>query len=231
MTIRIIIADDHRIIRDGLCSLLQKEPDIEVIAQVEDGHEAVELACKLLPAIVIMDIGMPGLNGIEATRQIVAAEPGIRVIALSMHAERRFVAEMLKAGASGYLLKDSASEELIRAIHAVLEKGTYLPPSLTTGVVEEYVRGPASSEGGAFSVLTSREREVLQLLAEGRTTKALAADLHVSVQNHRDAQAQHHGKARHPQRCRVDQIRHSRRINFARTINHVSVSSHLLLSS
>jgi DNA-binding NarL/FixJ family response regulator len=181
MAIRIILADDHKIIRDGLCSLLQQEEDIEVLAQAEDGAAAVRLVREHRPDIVVMDIGMPDLNGIEATRQIHAESPNVKIIALSMHSDRRFVAEMLKAGAAGYLLKDSAFEDLVRAIRIVMKKGTYLPPSLAHILIEDYVRQPAPVDSGAFSVLSPREREVLQLLAEGKSTKQAAASLHISV--------------------------------------------------
>ncbi len=181
MTIRIILADDHEVVRDGLCSLIEREPDMEVIAQAENGRRTVELAKKLQPDVIVIDIGMPGLNGIEATRQIVSKDLKIKVIALSMHSDRGYVAEMLKAGASGYLPKDKPGKEVIRAIRTVIKGGIYLPPSLASLMVENYVRKPSQPKTGAFTTLTAREREVLQLLAEGKSIKQTATVLHVSV--------------------------------------------------
>lgn len=188
MTVRIILADDHKIIRDGLNGLLSRETDIEVIAQCSDGHDAVELVRKLLPQVVIMDIGMPGLNGIEATRQITNEFPGVRVISFSMHSDKKFVTEMLRAGASGYLLKDCAFEELTTAIRTVVAGKTYLSPVIADVVVENYVRNPSTEGKTAFSVLTNREREILQLLVESKTTKQVSRILHIStktVETHR----------------------------------------------
>ena len=188
MSIRTIIADDHKIIRDGLTSLLDNEEDIEVVAQAADGHSTVELARKMVPDVVIMDIGMPGLNGIEATRQITSEISYIKVVALSMHSDKKFVTEMLKAGASGYLLKNCAFEELANAIHTVMEGKTYLSPSMAELIVDNFVRKTPGQDDSAFSVLTNREREVLQLLAESSTTKQAARQLHIStktVETHR----------------------------------------------
>jgi len=187
-SIRIILADDHTIVRHGLSKLLQQEKDIEVIAQAKDGHSTVELVKEMSPDVVVMDIGMPDLNGIDATRQIIRESPKVKVIGLSMHSGRKFVAEMLKAGASGYLLKDCAVEELTVAIKAVMAGKTYLSPAIADVVVEDYVRHPSEKGGSVFSVLSEREREVLQLMAEGKTTKQIAKRLHVSpktVEGHR----------------------------------------------
>jgi DNA-binding NarL/FixJ family response regulator len=188
MSIKIILADDHTIVRHGLSKLLQQEKDMEVIAQAKDGHSTVELVKEMSPDIVVMDIGMPDLNGIDATRQIRSESPKVKVIGLSMHSGRRFVAEMLKAGASGYLLKDCAVEELTVAIKTVMAGKTYLSPDIANVVVENYVRHPSEKGGSVFSVLSEREREVLQLMAEGKTTKQIAKRLHVSpktVEGHR----------------------------------------------
>jgi two-component system, NarL family, response regulator NreC len=181
MKTRILIADDHKIIREGLRALLEKQNDMEVIAEAEDGLSAVKAALKAIPDVVIMDIGMPGLNGIEATRQVVGGNRNIRIIALSMHTDRRFVLEMLEAGASGYLLKESAFEELAASIHTVMAGQPYLSPKVTDVVLKEYLHNVSKGESTVFKVLSGREREVLQLLAEGKGTKQIAALLNVSV--------------------------------------------------
>lgn len=188
MPIRIILSDDHKIIRDGLSSLLSQEDDIDVIAQAKDGHSTVELVRKLSPDMSIMDIGMPSLNGIEATRQIINEFPKIKVIALSMHSDKKFVTEMLKAGASGYLLKNCAFEELAEAIRTVMSGKIYLSPSITNVVIDSCIKQPADNGPTVFSALTNREREILQLLAESNTTKQVARMLHISaktVETHR----------------------------------------------
>jgi len=188
MSIRIILADDHTIVRHGLNRLIQQQEDMEVIAQAADGHSTVELTRELSPDMVIMDIGMPDLNGIDATDQIIHEFPQVKVIGLSMHSGKKFVIEMLKAGASGYLLKDCALEELTTAIKTVASGKTYLSPSITDVVVENYVRQPNKKESSAFSLLSQREREVLQLMAEGKTTKQIGLQLHISpktVEGHR----------------------------------------------
>jgi two-component system response regulator NreC len=179
--IRVLIADDHQIVRDGLRSLLEKEPDLEVIAAVEDGRATVRMVEELQPDVVIMDISMPGLNGIEATRKITRDFPNIKVIALSMHDDGRFVTNMLKAGASGYLLKDCAFKELTKAIHVVVRAGkSYLSPDITDVVVSSYVTG-ADGPDPLYPALTPREREVLQLVVEGKTSSQIAEILYVSV--------------------------------------------------
>ena len=181
MTIKVFIADDHQIVRQGLRTLLEREPDLEVVAEAENGRSTVRLARESHPEVIIMDVAMPDMNGIEATRQIISEMPKVKVIALSMYADRRFVANMLKAGASGYLLKDCASEELVRAIRVVLTHKTFLSPGVADIVVKDYVQAPLGSEVSAFSVLSNREREVLQLMAEGKSTNQIAECLHVSV--------------------------------------------------
>jgi two-component system response regulator NreC len=188
MSIRIILADDHTIVRHGLNKMIQQQEDMEVIAQAANGQSTVELTRQLSPDIVIMDIGMPDLNGIDATRQIVREFPRAKVIGLSMHSGKKFVVEMLKAGASGYLLKDCALEELTTAIKTVVAGKIYLSPAITNVVVENYVRGSTEKQNSAFTLLSQREREVLQLMAEGKTTKQIARRLHISpktVEGHR----------------------------------------------
>lgn len=181
MSTKVLIADDHKIVRDGLRTLLEKHPEISVVGEAEDGRETVQLARNLSPEVIIMDIAMPDLNGIEATRQIIGERPGVKVIALSMHSDRRFVSEMLKAGASAYLLKDCAFEELITAIRTVLKNKIYLSPGIAGVVIEDYIRRAPKSESSVFSLLSDREREVLQLMAEGKTTKEIASQLNVSI--------------------------------------------------
>jgi len=181
MKTKILLADDHRIVREGLRSLLEAEDDMQVVGEADNGRRAIEMAEATGPDVVVMDIGMPELNGIEATRRIVHDSPNIRVVALSMHSDRRFMGEILKAGASGYLLKDGAFEELAGAIRIVMSKKMYLSPRIADVVVEDYVRHLPRAEPSVFAALTPREREVLQLLAEGKATKQAAAALHVSV--------------------------------------------------
>jgi DNA-binding NarL/FixJ family response regulator len=179
--IRILLADDHRLMREGLRSLLEEQPDMRIVGEAENGKLAVQLAAKLMPDIIIMDISMPGLNGIDATCQILSNCTKSKVIALSMHTERRTVLEMLNAGASGYLLKDCAFEEVIQAVRTVASNNTYLSPKITEIVIKDYVHRIPKSELSSLSGLTTREREVLQLLSEGKKTKEIADLLRVSI--------------------------------------------------
>ncbi len=181
MGIRILLADDHKLLREGLRALIEEQRNMTVVAEAEDGRSAVRLAAKLSPDIIVMDISMPGLNGIDATRRITAESPGIKVIALSMHADRNFVVEMFKAGAAGYLLKDCAFEELIQAIRAVSSKKAYLSSKLSDTMIKDYVNLFPKKNLSVFSALTTREREVLQLMAEGKSTREVAAKLNVST--------------------------------------------------
>ncbi len=182
MSIRVLIADDHKIMLAGLRSLLEKQTDFEVVGEAENGRKAVQMAQEKTPDVVVMDVSMPDLNGIEATMQIVESLPGTRVIALSMHSDKRFVMGMLRAGASGYLLKDCASQELANAIVQVAGGKKYLSPEITGVVIDDFLLGGSSEEvTTAASPLSPREREVLQLIAEGWSTKQIASHLYVSI--------------------------------------------------
>lgn len=181
MNIKIVLADDHKIVRDGLRSLIEQESDMEIVAEVEDGREAIKAIGETSPDVVIMDVAMPNLNGVDATRRITSEYPSVKVIALSMHSDKRFVAEMLKAGSRGYLVKDCAFEELVRAIRTTATGATYLSPSITGVIMGDYVRQLSGEQTYKSDVLSPREREVLQLIAEGNTTKEVASCLHVSV--------------------------------------------------
>ena len=178
MKARILVADDHQILREGLVTILEKA-GMTVVGEAGDGRTAVRLARELKPDMVIIDIAMPELNGIEATRQIVEEVPGVKVIALSMLADKHFVRGMLQAGASGYLLKYCASQELVQAIRAVQSHQVYLSPGVTEMVVEDFKA--ATGDTSAFSVLTPREREILQLYAEGKISREIADTLHLSL--------------------------------------------------
>jgi two-component system response regulator NreC len=185
---KILIADDHGIVREGLRSLIEKEPDMEVVGEAKDGVETVEFARELKPDVVIMDVSMPNLNGIEATRMILSENPKIKVIVLSIHVEKRIVKEILSVGAAGYVLKTYLFEELSRALRSVMVNGYYLSPKVTNIVVGEYLDDSARVQTGNKVNLTSREREVLQLIAEGKTSKQIALMLHVSqktIETHR----------------------------------------------
>ncbi|MGD2079524.1 MAG: response regulator transcription factor [Nitrospirota bacterium] len=181
MSARVLLADDHKMVRDGLRTLLEKQPDMEIVGEASDGRDTLKLIDVLSPDIVIMDIAMPNLNGIDATHQIRQDHPGVKVIALSMHSDKRFVGKMLKAGAWGYLLKDSAFEDLVVAIRAVMQNKRYLSPDIAGIVVEDFVSPSRQMDSSAYSLLSGREREVLQLMAEGKTTRQIAEKLNVSI--------------------------------------------------
>ena len=187
--LRILLADDHIVMRSGLRALLDRQPNLEVVGESENGRETVALAASLKPDVVVMDVGMPILNGIEATQTIVTQCPTIAVVILSMHADESYVMRALKAGARGYLLKDSAAIDLISAIHAVSQNKSFFSPKVSRILAEDYVR--VLKQKGAvdsYDLLTSREREILQLLAEGKANKEVATALNISpytVETHR----------------------------------------------
>jgi two-component system response regulator NreC len=188
LKIKLIIADDHKIIREGVKALVDTHENLELVAEAADGQSAIQAVLKYKPDIVIMDVNMPNLNGIEATRKILSDFPGIKIIALSMHSDRRFVGEMLRAGASGYMLKDCAFNELVRAIQEVMDGKIYLSPGVASVVVEEYINNKESRSGSVIRNLTQREKQVLQMIAEGYTTKEIAKKMSLStktVETHR----------------------------------------------
>jgi DNA-binding NarL/FixJ family response regulator len=194
-SIRILLADDHVLMRRGMRAWLQSMPQVEVVGEASDGREALHLIAKVQPDVVLMDIGMPRLNGLEVTLQVTKEFPQVRVLILSMHANEEYVVQALRAGASGYILKDAEPEELEVALKAVSRGKTYLSPTVSQGVIGDYLRRIGAStkdttqEGGdVSSLLTARQREVLQLIAEGQTTKQIAALLYISektVESHR----------------------------------------------
>jgi len=175
--IRILLADDHILVRQGFKLILSEQPDMEIAGEAANGREAVEQAEKLQPDIVIMDVTMPELNGIEATRRITAVAPRSRVLALSMHKDAVYVREILRAGARGYLLKDSADADLIAAVRAVAKGEGYLSPAISDAVLTDYRKHVTDP----LDLLTTREREVLQMIAEGKTNKEIATTLNLSV--------------------------------------------------
>ena len=180
MITRIVLVDDHKIVRDGLRALLEKQEGLEAVAEAEDGRQAVEIIRQVRPHIAIMDVGLPELNGIDATRQIIGALPGVKIIALSIHSDTQFVSGMFRAGASAYLLKNSAFEELALAIGEVMADQIYMSPRVAGVVVDDYVQHLSGTKSASTGALTEREREVLQLLVEGRDTGQVAFQLNVS---------------------------------------------------
>jgi DNA-binding NarL/FixJ family response regulator len=176
-TARILLADDHAVVRKGFRLIIQSQPDMDVVGEASNGHEAVLLVGQLKPDVIVMDVTMPEMNGIEATRRITEASPHTRVLALSMHKESVYVREILRAGAKGYLLKDSADSDLLSAIRSVSRGDGYLSPGVSEAVLSDYRRHVTNP----VDLLTSREREVLQMIAEGKTNKEIANSLNLSV--------------------------------------------------
>ena len=181
MSIKILLADDHEIVRYGLRCLIEEQPDMEVVGDAVNGRTAINLAYQLKPDVVIMDISMPDMNGIEATRRIRKEIPDTKVIVLSMHHKRQFVIDMLKSGVSGYILKTKVHEDLIRAIKAAVADEVYLSSKITGIVAHDIASNLPTSDKSAYAILTPREREVLQLISEGKSTKESALHLNVSI--------------------------------------------------
>lgn len=179
---KVLLVDDHTIVRQGLKALLDFQDGIEVVGEAEDGRQAIEKAKELVPDIIVIDITMPNLNGIEATRQLKKISPEMKVLVLTVHDNEEYVHQILQAGASGYLLKESAVSDLVSAINAVKKGDIFLSPSISKVVVKDYIRHAAGESGDfdSLNVLTSREREVLQLIAEGNTNRAIAHVLKIS---------------------------------------------------
>ena len=179
-TLRVILADDHTLVRAGLRSLVEQLKEVTVIAEAKDGHEVLALAAEHHPDVVLMDLSMPGMNGLEAALRLKKDEPQIKIIVLSMHASEEYVLQALRAGASGYLVKDSAPLELALALQAVARGETYLSPPISRQVVDSYMQRVGQVDD-PLAVLTGRQREILQLIAEGSSTKDIARKLNLSV--------------------------------------------------
>jgi len=180
MSIRVILGEDHKIVRESLRSLLDREPNIEVVGEAQDGRAAIKMCEELSPDLAIIDVLMPGLNGIEATRQITTKNPKIKVVALSMYSDKRFILSMMRVGASGYLIKECAFDELVQAVWAVSANRTFFSPNIRDTVIEDYI-SRLQKDDIMDSSITAREREVLQLIAEGKNTREIASILSISV--------------------------------------------------
>ncbi|MCP4609870.1 MAG: response regulator transcription factor [Planctomycetes bacterium] len=180
MTVRVLMVDDHKIVRQGLCSLINNEADMEVVGEAGDGRMAIKLTHELKPDVIVMDVNMPGMDGIDATRRILNDISDVKIVALSMYPKKSFVVEMLKAGALGYILKDAAFDELVKAIKIVMTSKTYLCPKATNIIVDDYIQDPHGNSS-VDTLLTSREIEILKLLANGKQSKEIALLLNLSV--------------------------------------------------
>ena len=182
MKTSILLVDDHLMLREGLRVLLEQQTNFEIVAEAADGRSAIKLAIEHEPDIVVMDVGMPDMNGIEATKELMDRAPKVKVIGLSVHGDKRYVVEMLRAGAVGYLLKNCATDELVRAIEAVMQGQSFLSPGITGVLLEQAIgRGQVSTHASVSSMLTPREREVLQFLSEGLTSRQIANELNLAV--------------------------------------------------
>ncbi len=179
---KVLLVEDHIVVRQGIKALLSEDPDLEIVGEADNGREALNLVSDLQPDVVLMDISMPGLNGIEATRQICQTYPDVKIVILSMHANEEYVFQVLQAGACGYVLKQSDSSEVLTAIRAAISGGSFLSPPISRTVIQDYVhRAEARGQGDDLDLLTSREREVLQLLAEGLPNRKIAEQLSISI--------------------------------------------------
>jgi len=183
--IKVLLAEDHTIVRKGICSLIDGKADIQVLGEAEDGREAIERAEALAPDIVLMDITMPHLNGLEATRQIKKRCPQVKILALTMYTNEEYILQIIQAGASGYVIKQAAPAELISAIHAVYRGDMFLSPSVSKVIIDEYMKHKAPNVSAKYDELTDREREVLQLLAEGHSNRSIAKELNISIKTAR----------------------------------------------
>ena len=188
MKTRIVLVDDHQMFREGIAALLALRTDFELVGSAGNGKDALALVGNLVADIVIMDVGMPEMNGIETVRQMKGLFPGIRILALSAHHEHHIIIDMLRAGATGYILKESSFDELVSAIHSLMQNRIFISPVLSASLVMEYVQNSAAQTGSAYSILTNRELEILQAVAEGKSTKEIALELSIStktVETHR----------------------------------------------